>query len=117
MRYILFINIQKDAQGRNVGFDGYAPGHQMEVGYIGQINDMPDQQALGTLFETFNINPPRDYANRSMSVGDVALLQTGTDNRAYACESVGWKQVEVATINSPLTKPPKGWDRVETSHE
>jgi hypothetical protein len=91
MKYLFFVNVQKDAEGRLVGFfDGYKQGHALELAYSGEVDAADEMQACSLLFEKFNIDHPRDYRNRSMSAGDVVVLN---NRNAYSCESVGWKEV------------------------
>jgi len=110
MKYMFFVNIQQDEAGRPLGFFGYRQGHALELGYESEIDATSEAEARDRLFEKFNIAHPSDYRNRSMSVGDVIVFD---GNRAYACESAGWKEVprpveaEVArlkTINRSLLK-------------
>lgn len=40
----------------------------------------------------------RAESNRSLSVGDVVTLTVADQTKAYACESVGWKEVTVDAV-------------------
>ena len=101
MKYLFFVNTQTDF------FSGYREGDTLELAYAGEVE--PDSElaahmretqegrerfeergACNRLFETFNIGHPADYRNRSMSVGDVIVLNNKT---AYACAPVGWIEV------------------------
>jgi YodL-like protein len=92
LKYLFFVNVQKDGDGRWVGFLGYQSGHALELAYHGAVEAEHERHACNQLFEKFNINHPRDYRNRSMSVGDVIVID---HRKAYACESVGWKETPV----------------------
>jgi hypothetical protein len=109
MKYLFFVNVQKDDAGYWLGFSGYQSGHALELAYAGEIaadseqaatmretqeerERFEERDACNRLFEKFNINHPSDYRNRSMSVGDVIVFD---NRRAYACESVGWKEIPI----------------------
>jgi len=75
----------------------------MEQVYSGTVTgdeDIPGsvrcrRQVLEDLFETFNIAHPADYANRSVSVGDIiVIIDEECWATAYACENIGWKVVD-----------------------
>lgn len=89
MDYHFYVNSQKDDRGRLVGFDGYQPGHTLRLAYKGQVDSADDLHACEYLFGQFNINHPADYRDRSMSVGDVVVL----DGRAYACAVTGFQSI------------------------
>jgi hypothetical protein len=93
MKYLFFLNTQTDF------LSGYRQGDKLELAYAGEV-EVPSHLSspeacmhagCDTLFETFNIDHPNDYRNRSMSVGDVVIL--GSNRIAYACESIGWKEI------------------------
>ncbi len=46
-----------------------------------------DQDLLEEAFRLLNINQPKDYTERSLSVGDVLTI---SDTRSYRCDWVGW---------------------------
>jgi hypothetical protein len=109
MKYLFFINVQKDAEGRMVNFFGYEDGHALELAYTGEVEALSDLGACDYLFEIFNIRYPRDYRNRSMSVGDVIVLDNG---KAYAVEPVGWKEIQFPAdrlLGAVNTAYPNGW--------
>lgn len=47
-------------------------------------------EILNKLFRDFNINHPKDYKGRSMSVYDVVELE----NSFYQCNTFGWSQID-----------------------
>jgi hypothetical protein len=91
-RVDIYLNRETDEVGRGVGMmDGYQCGHKMENVYTMPLWGMEDDAAaLDKAFEIFNINHPSDYKQRSLSVGDVVVLDR---TLAYSCESVGWKLI------------------------
>jgi hypothetical protein len=108
MRYRFYLNQQQDEKGRHLGFDGYQPGHKMQLVYRGQLLEQcvregrPSEEVrlwhCEQLYRIFNIHRPDDYRNRSMSVGDVVLLMDGTDLYAYACASFGFEEIDSAVF-------------------
>jgi len=58
--------------------------------YTGQIKEESELHALEKLFEIFNINHPKDYRGRSLSISDVIAINGAT----YYCDSVGWTKIE-----------------------
>jgi hypothetical protein len=46
-----------------------------------------DQDLLEEAFRLLNVNQPKDYNERSLSVGDVLTI---SDTRSYRCDWVGW---------------------------
>lgn len=57
--------------------------------YSGVIEAEDPVKALGKLFEIFNVSYPPNYDGRSMSPGDIVIL----DGTKYICCGMGWKQV------------------------
>lgn len=51
-----------------------------------QTNTKTDAGILDELFDTFNINHPKDFAANSMSAGDVVKL----NRDFYLCCTIGW---------------------------
>ena len=49
-------------------------------------NEGPIENTLDELFEIFNINRPKDFTGRSLSVSDIVELN-GDD---YFCDAFGW---------------------------
>lgn len=52
-----------------------------------------DYEVLERLFETFNINRPKDYNARSLSVSDVVKIRRKDTTRYYYCDNMGWKLI------------------------
>lgn len=49
---------------------------------------------LDHLFELFNLHHPENYAGRSMSGGDVVMLEENGNRTYYLCCSFGWHKLE-----------------------
>lgn len=47
-----------------------------------------------SLFEKFNIDLPEDFRGHSLSVSDVIVLENNGENKAYYCDSIGFKEIE-----------------------
>jgi hypothetical protein len=54
--------------------------------------DASDDDVLEMVFHTFNVNHPKDYQHRSLSVGDVVTLES---NRSYICAPLGWQPTNI----------------------
>ena len=57
--------------------------------YVDEKNFIGDMDILETLYGIFNIDHPKDYAGRSLSVSDVVQL----GNKYYYCDRLGWKDI------------------------
>jgi len=91
----IFLNVQEDEQGRSVGFFGWKPEHAMQLVYTMSVDRVVDSEDADLaiaeeMFEIFNIRHPEDYRNRSLSVGDMVVI----DGRKYACMPVGFERVQ-----------------------
>jgi len=59
--------------------------------YEGELNeDKIVNQLLEKLFYIFNVEHPKDFEGRSMSVSDIVKL----DDKYYFCDSIGWKKID-----------------------
>lgn len=107
MRYEFWLNETVDQAREYFNFDGYRPGAHMKLGYSALFADFCHNRnhpyVLESLFETFNINHPGDYRDRSLSVGDVVVLIEDGKRTAYACEPAGWTRL---LVFDPTTKNP-----------
>ena len=56
----------------------------------GEIESETVHEALEKLFVIFNINRPKEFCGRSMSVSDVVML----DGKCYYCDSWGWSECQ-----------------------
>ena len=71
--------------------------YNLSSSYVGDISmkipfEFIDDEGyiLESIFQILNIDKPKDYNLRSLSVGDVVKLENGN---AYLVCPVGWKQV------------------------
>jgi hypothetical protein len=112
MRVTVFLNETKDDCGRSLGYFGYQTDHVLRLAQSatvaeimgGSTIDWDDQRVLDRVFHLFNVGDDPDFGtpspvavsyrtrrNRSLSVGDVVML----DGRSYACAESGWEPIEV----------------------
>lgn len=64
--------------------------------YSGNCSEMLTQscdQILEGLYKTFNIEHPKDYAARSLSVSDLIVLNDRETAHCYYCDNIGFKKV------------------------
>lgn len=71
----------------------YALKHNWKLGdYVpvwrGNIESETVDEALDKLFYIFNMDRPKEFCGRSMSVSDVVML----DGKYYYCDSFGWSE-------------------------
>lgn len=52
-----------------------------------------DMEVLESLFQTFNVDIPKCYHARSLSVGDVVMISRKDGSRYYYCDNVGWRLI------------------------
>jgi hypothetical protein len=113
IKYHIMINEQQDPEGRHVAmWDGYKPGDPLteawtdteDFSYLGEGEAEGIYGSLDiceVLFERFNVDHPAGYHNRSLSVGDVIILEdqrpgiVGDPKSAYAVAPVGFHQIEL----------------------
>jgi hypothetical protein len=68
------------------------PFERRRVRYVYQMHldrpaDATDTELLEVVFQMLNVNHRRDYAERSLSVGDVVTI---AESRSYVCDWTGW---------------------------
>lgn len=79
-------------------FFGWKPEHagSLELGGVLTLGDRDDWNALEDVFQVCNGADPQSEAlwyihgNRSLSVGDVVLLERDGRQQAWSCDSTGW---------------------------
>lgn len=71
----------------------YCPVYQGDLAEESQQFEN-NEEALGYLFEKFNLEHPRDYASRSMSAGDVIMIGSGDNAKYYLCCSFDWHELD-----------------------
>lgn len=64
-----------------------------------------DEQILENIFQTHNIDHPKDYFARSLSVSDIIVLDDGGEKRAYYVQPMGFKQIEYPKSLSYTRRP------------
>jgi hypothetical protein len=106
MKYDFYINKDTDF------LSDYKEGNALELAYSGEVeapkrydlhvlaDEYPNSERIDkivceVLFERFNIDHPVDYHNRSMSVGDVVILD---GNRAYTCAGFGFNPIAMPEL-------------------
>jgi hypothetical protein len=78
--------------------------------YSGKLENVTStEQALGTIWRTFNINRPSDYKGHSLSVSDIVKV----GREYYFCNNSGWVKIKVCKPTNPVyneaTALPPGW--------
>ncbi len=63
--------------------------------YYGQIKAKGFKDVTDKLFEMFNINHPKDYTARSLSVGDIVIV----NGMMFICCGIGFKEIEFNLVN------------------
>ncbi len=58
-----------------------------------ELDDELDVIILEKLFELFNINHPKDYQCRSMSVSNIVRIERNGNFIWYYCDRIGWKDI------------------------
>jgi len=104
----ILLNEAKDPEGRHIApCDGYKPEHPLVQAYSSFLlltDKYTDELILDSLWETFNIDHPESYKNRSLCVGDVIVIERWhTDCVAYAVDRFGFKRVECPAGMTSLT--------------
>ena len=64
-------------------------GKPVYVGKVRRYEDEDAEETLENLFRIFNVDFPKDYYGRSLSVSDVVRL----DDRYFYCGLVGWREI------------------------
>jgi hypothetical protein len=58
------------------------------------IDSNDNEVVLEYLFEKFNIRHPKHYAGRSMSAGDIVMIDSGDSAKYYLCCFFGWHELQ-----------------------
>lgn len=66
------------------------------VVHEGEINriDENDYDICELLFYQFNMERPKDYTGRSLSVSDIIVITDGDYEAKYYCDLVGWIKIK-----------------------
>ena len=67
-----------------------------------ELDDELDVIILEKLFELFNINHPKDYQCRSMSVSDIVRIERNGIFAWYYCDRMGWKDITDKISNTQV---------------
>jgi len=67
-----------------------------------ELDDELDVIILEKLFELFNINHPKDYQCRSMSVSDIVRIERNGHFIWYYCDWIGWKDITDKISNTQV---------------
>lgn len=68
-----------------------------------ELDDELDVIILEKLFELFNINHPKDYQCRSMSVSDIVRIErNGNFFIWYYCDRIGWEDITDKISNTQV---------------
>lgn len=67
----------------------YLPVYTSE--YLGTSTN--DLDICDEIFEMLNINHPINYASRSLSSGDVIMIERQDTRKFYLCCSIGWHEL------------------------
>lgn len=73
--------------------------------YQGLISFADNNQVLENIFTTLNIDHPKNYFARSLSVSDIIVLDDGGEKRAYYVQPMGFKQIEYPKSLSFTRRP------------
>lgn len=89
----------KEENLRDCGFLSYGRlsnlGQTISKGSYQEVYSdvLPPGTTLDKLFRQFNVDPPKDFTGRSLSVSDVVVLHQDGKDTAYYCDLAGWKEV------------------------
>ena len=67
-------------------------------------NEQPESVKLERLFQIFNLNHPKDYRGRSLSMSDVVELYDGQERKYFYCDSANFVPIGFSPM---LAKPAK----------
>ena len=100
MKYRLLINVTEDEQGRrpyrSMSGPALGEGEQFVQTYEGEVPEQPTLfHAAEVVFHDMNVDSrPTGQICPSMSVGDVVVFETAEGEKALACASMGFQEVE-----------------------
>lgn len=61
--------------------------------YSGKLDDIPSKNKLEGIFTMFNIDYPKDFKGRSLSVSDIVVLNDENGKSAHYVDSFGYKDI------------------------
>jgi hypothetical protein len=107
MKVTIFHNVTHDGFGRNVGFFGYQPGHALVPVFVYDDSLSEFTEVCEQAFHLFNVGDDPEFGtpderalayrkarNRSLSTGDVVMVNIGDVEHWYSCASIGWTEID-----------------------
>ena len=91
--------LKRGDETRDLRFEPYdrltATGHTVDPANYDLIYtaDLTPDMTLGSIWETFNIDHPKDFKGYSLSVSDVVVLHQNGQDTAHYVDSIGYQQV------------------------
>ncbi len=91
--------LKRGDETRDLRFEPYdrliATGHIVDaVNYdLIYTAELTPDMTLGSIWETFNIDHPKDFKGHSLSVSDIVVLHQNGQDTAHYVDSIGYQQV------------------------
>ena len=91
--------LKRGDETRDLRFEPYdrliATGHSVDAANYDLIYtaELTPDMTLGSIWETFNIDHPRDFKGHSLSVSDIVVLHQNGQDTAHYVDSIGYQQV------------------------
>ena len=91
--------LKRGDETRDLRFEPYdrliATGHSVDAANYDLIYtaDLTPDMTLGSIWETFNIDHPKDFKGHSLSVSDIVVLHQNGQDTAHYVDSIGYQQV------------------------
>ena len=91
--------LKRGDETRDLRFEPYdrliATGHSVDAANYDLIYtaELTPDMTLGSIWETFNIDHPKDFKGHSLSVSDIVVLHQNGQDTAHYVDSIGYKEV------------------------
>ena len=91
--------LKRGDETRDLRFEPYdrliATGHTVDMANYDLIYtaDLTPGMTFGSIWETFNIDHPKDFKGHSLSVSDIVVLHQNGQDTAHYVDSIGYQQV------------------------
>ena len=91
--------LKRGDETRDLRFEPYdrliATGHSVDAANYDLIYtaELTPDMTLGSIWETFNIDHPKDFKGHSLSVSDIVVLHQNGQDTAHYVDSIGYQQV------------------------
>ena len=91
--------LKRGDETRDLRFEPYdrliVTGHSVDAANYDLIYtaDLTPDMTLGSIWETFNIDHPKDFKGHSLSVSDIVVLHQNGQDTAHYVDSIGYKEV------------------------